>query len=1228
MLELDPTTKTYVDTSIADLIDSAPGALDTLNELAAAMGDDANFASTVTNAIAVVQADVDQNEADADAAISAVQADVDQNEADADAAISAVQADVDQNEADADAAIAALQADVDQNEADADAAIAAVQADVDQNEADADAAIAAVQADVDQNEADADAAIALKADKAGDTFTGNVVIHRDFPDLELRSNGEKRILFTDNGGGATGAIKNVSSSLTFFAGGVAGGNLEMTVASDGVDVSALKIAGTLITATAAELNFVHGVTSNIQTQLSSIQADVDQNEADADAAIAAEEARALAAEALLAPLASPALTGTPTAPTAGAGTNTTQLATTAFVSTAVANLVDSAPGALDTLNELAAAMGDDANFATTVTNQIAAVQADVDQNELDADAAISAVQADVDQNEADADAAIAAEEARALAAEAAIQADVDQNEADADAAIALKANKAGDTFTGVVTIEDHLVVDDSNNAASEYNFNVKSSGSSVFGVLGNGAVLLGNNSGTPFIASSDHHATSKKFVDDAIAVVQADVDQNESDADAAIAALQADVDQNEADADAAIAAVQADVDQNEADADAAIAAEEARALAAEAAIQADVDQNEADADAAVSAVQADVDQNEADADAAIAALQADVDQNEADADAAIAANEVHIDNLATLSGVVKDSTDLGTFSGTTIANNRDIKLALQDLESALEGKANISYVQNEIADVIDGAPGALDTLNELAAALNDDASAATNLTNLINANEVHIDNLATLSGLAKDTTDLGTFSGSTIANHVTIKTALQTLETTLEATQADVDQNEADADAAISAVQADVDQNEADADAAIAALQADVDQNESDADAAIAALQADVDQNEADSDAADAAIVGGTTNFTGFKLQGTAVTATGAELNFVDGVTSNIQTQLNAIQADVNQNESDADAAIAAVQADVDQNEADADAAIAAVQADVDQNEADADAAIALKADIASPTFTGTPAAPTATAGTNTTQIATTAFVSTAVANVIDSAPGALDTLNELAAALGDDANFATTITNSIAAVQADVDQNEVDSDAAESALSGRLDTLEADPTTATAVAAVQADVDQNEADADAAIALKLDASAVSTFGGTLIDDADAAAARTTLGLGSAATTDSGDYATAAQGTESVNLRSFVGGNVGDTHLGILNANHFSNGVNVKTALYELSGAIDTLQTDVDTNESDADAAIAAVLAGTSIPGPYADDVAAASGGVAVGAIYKKTNGQLHWRVS
>ncbi|WP_394736776.1 phage tail protein [Shigella flexneri] len=78
--------------------------------------------------------------------------------------------------------------------------------------------------------------------------------------------------------------------------------------------------------------------------------------------------------ALKAPLASPALTGAPTAPTAVQSTNNTQIATTAFVKSAVAGLVGSSPEALDTLNELAAALGNDPNFATTVMNALAGKQ--------------------------------------------------------------------------------------------------------------------------------------------------------------------------------------------------------------------------------------------------------------------------------------------------------------------------------------------------------------------------------------------------------------------------------------------------------------------------------------------------------------------------------------------------------------------------------------------------------------------------------------------------------------------------------------------------------------------------------------------------------------------------------------------------------------------------------------------------------------------------------------
>jgi len=325
-------------------------------------------------------------------------------------------------------------------------------------------------------------------------------------------------------------------------------------------------------------------------------------------------------------------------------------------------------------------------------------------------------------------------------------------------------------------------------------------------------------------------------------------------------------------------------------------------------------------------------------------------------------------------------------------------------------------IATAVAALVDSAPGALDTLNELAAAINDDANAFTTLTN------------------------------------------------------------------SIAAVQSDVDSNETASDAAEAALSGRLDTLEADPTTAtaLAAVQADVDANETASDNAEAAL---STRLNALEADPTTATA------------------LAAVQADVNQNETDSDSAEAALSARIDTLEADPTTAtaLAAVQSDVDQNESDADAAIALKANIASPTFTGTPAAPTASAGTNTTQLATTAYVTAAVAALIDSDPGAINTLNELAAALGDDANFSTTITNSIAAVQSDVNQNETDSDAAEAALSGRIDTLEADPTTATAVAA------------------KLDASAVSTFGGTLVDDADAAAARTTLGLGNVDnTTDAG----------------------------------------------------------------------------------------------------------------
>ncbi|MFP1962444.1 phage tail protein [Lonsdalea quercina] len=67
------------------------------------------------------------------------------------------------------------------------------------------------------------------------------------------------------------------------------------------------------------------------------------------------------------------------------------------------------------------------------------------------------------------------------------------------------------------------------------------------------------------------------------------------------------------------------------------------------------------------------------------------------------------------------------------------------------------------------------------------------------------------------------------------------------------------------------------------------------------------------------------------------------------------------------------------------------------------------------------PTFSGTPKAPTPASDSNSDQLATTAFVKSIVAALVDGSPAALDTLKELSAALGNDANFASTVANSLA---------------------------------------------------------------------------------------------------------------------------------------------------------------------------------------------------------------
>ena len=123
--------------------------------------------------------------------------------------------------------------------------------------------------------------------------------------------------------------------------------------------------------------------------------------------------------------------------------------------------------------------------------------------------------------------------------------------------------------------------------------------------------------------------------------------------------------------------------------------------------------------------------------------------------------DLDVDHLITLSGVTDASDSLGTFTGSTIADNETVKGALQDLETSVETKADTSSLATVATS---GAYGDLSGTPTIPTAAS-----------------LEVDHLITLSGMASSSDNLGTFTGSTISDSRTIKQALQELETKVEA---------------------------------------------------------------------------------------------------------------------------------------------------------------------------------------------------------------------------------------------------------------------------------------------------------------------------------------------------------------------------------------------------------------------------------------------------------------
>ena len=138
------------------------------------------------------------------------------------------------------------------------------------------------------------------------------------------------------------------------------------------------------------------------------------------------------------------------------------------------------------------------------------------------------------------------------------------------------------------------------------------------------------------------------------------------------------------------------------------------------------------------------------------------------------------DDLTTLSGAAQGATDLGTFTGSTIVDNRNTKEALQDLETAYEETdANV----DDLITLSGVAENSTDLGTFTGSTIPDSQNNKEALQALETAYEEtdqNVDDLITLSGVAENATDLGTFTGSTISDNEDVKGALQDLETALE----------------------------------------------------------------------------------------------------------------------------------------------------------------------------------------------------------------------------------------------------------------------------------------------------------------------------------------------------------------------------------------------------------------------------------------------------------------
>ena len=847
-----------------------------------------------------------------------------------------------------------------------------------------------------------------------------------------------------------------------------------------------------------------------------------------------------------APLASPALTGTPTAPTATVSTNTTQVATTAFVNTAISNLVDSAPDALNTLNELAAALGDDKDFSTTITTQLASKQDTIGIGGLSI-ANTSGLQTALDSKQATIGIG-----GLSIANTSGLQTALDSKQA---------TLTAGTNIT--IAIDGTISASGGGGGGTTINETTDVSLNNLF-VHGDISGVDASFNNVELDTINSITSTTLSYLQGVSSSIQTQLDNKttESYVDTAISNL----------VDSAPDALNT---LNELSA----------ALNDDANFSTTITNQIASKQDTIN-----------DGDLSIAktsGLQTALDAKQLKI---VESTDVSLNNLIVhgdISGVDAsfNNIELDTINSITSTTLGYLQGVSSSIQTQLDSKTTESYVDTAISNLVDSAPDALNTLNELAAALGDDANFSTTITTTLAGKQDTIADgdlsIAKTSGLQtaldskqatltagtnitiasdgtisasggsgggttiNETTDVSLnnlyvhgdisggdvsfnkieFSGGTLKGHLIPDVAnvydlgsathpirelflgpsslyidgKKVIESNADTINVTTDENqnltvkttgtgllkmesESQGIGIYTTGSGDISLEcqgtgniEINSDVS---LTGNIEPNSNNTyvlgsstkkfnqiwvgSGGVQGQVSSIANHDTDN------LEEGSTNLyhTNSRARGAISGGTGVSYDSTSGEVS--IGQAVSTSSNVSFNNLTLTGDISGADASFNNVELDTINAISSTTLGYISNvSGDIQSQIDLKASIASPSLTGTPTAPTATASTNTTQIATTAFVNTAISNLVDTAPDALNTLNELAAALGDDANFSTTVTNSLAGKQntiADGDLSIAKTDGLQTALDAKQATIADGDLTIAKTSGLQTALDSKQA--------------------------------------------------------------------------------------------------------------------------------------------------------------